>query len=137
MPTAPTGTIAWAGYPQWSSYRAFLNAVPMSDSSLDPRDQYARSKDWVNDSFCDDFKSWLFMGGICVEDFTSGFDLRKTTPEGGLPLANPIDVQFDLTIAAKAGTLAVAQPTTVEHVFGGVMLKYLSISPAGVTLESV
>lgn len=119
-------------FSQWNRYRMFLNAVPMSDSSLDPRDQYKRSYDWLKDSYAREFEAWLFLGGISVEDFTSGFDLSKTTPEGGLPLANPIDVQCDMTISQH-----VAAPATTEHVFIGVMLKYLSISPAGVTLESV
>ena len=106
----------------------------MSDSALDPRDQFVRSKDWIDGSLCDDLRAWLFLGGVCVEDFTSGFDLTKTTPEGGLPLANPIDVQIDMTLT-QTGSAPV--PSAMEHVFCGVMLKYLSISPAGVTMESV
>lgn len=137
----PTGVSSSFLYPQWKQYRSFLNSVPMSDSSLDPRDQWQRSCDWIKDCFAKTFKSWLQLGGVCVEDFTSGFDLRLTTPEGGLPLANPIDVQIDMTLSGIP-TAPVALPaasgyTKREHLWIGIMLKYLSISPAGVTLESV
>lgn len=140
LATAPT-LVSVYQYPQWKLYRAFLNAVPMSDSAMDPRDVWKRQSAWVNDCFSQTFKSWLQMGGAAVEDFTSGFDLRLTTPEGGLPLANPIDVQIDTTVSgvltSPAYYPALASITKTEHIWVGVMLKYLSISPAGVTLESV
>jgi hypothetical protein len=115
----------------WQQYRAFLNAVPMSDSLQNSWDQFHRVRAWQKGSLVENYLAWLQMSGICVEDFTSGFDLTKTTPEGGLPLANPIDVQLDWSYAATCTC------DTIENIFVGIMLKYLSISPAGVTLESV
>lgn len=129
-------TSTYQKFQQWNKYRMYLNAVPMSDSTLDPRDQWARSREWIRpNSFAKSCDAWLQLGGVCVEDFTSGFNLSLTTPEGGLPLANPIDIQCDMSISPT--TLAAASVSATEHVFIGVMLKYLSISPAGVTLESV
>lgn len=115
----------------WHSYRANLNAVPVADSVVAPWEQFKRQEKVHEGSLLPSFAHWSQASGIVVEDYTSAFDLSKTTPEGGLPLANPIEIQLDW--ACQRFTDA----DTVENVFIGVMLKYLSISPAGVTLESV
>lgn len=114
----------------WQTYRAFLNAVPMSDSIQNAWDHFSRVAHFHKGSLCESLLAWLQISGMCVEDFLSGFDLSLTTPEGGLPLANPIDVQIDWQYGAACTC------ETLENVFLGVMLKYLSISPAGVTCES-
>lgn len=114
----------------WQSYRAYLNAVPMTDAIQNVWDQYSRTKHFFKDFLPESFLAWLQLSGVCIEDFLSGFDLSKTTPEGGLPLANPIDVQIDWQYGAACTC------DLLENVFLGVMLKYLSISPAGVTCES-
>lgn len=115
----------------WQLYRAFLNAVPMTDGDQSPWDQHSRVGGFYVDSLCPSFLAWCQLSGMCVEDFTTGFDLQRTTPEGGLPLANPIDIQINWTY----GTTCTCSP--IENVFLAVMLRYLSISPAGVTYESV
>lgn len=117
----------------WQLYRAYLNAVPMSDSALSCYDAWHRMRHWTKGSLVEGFLAWCQINGYIVEDFTSGFDLTKTTPEGGLPLANPIDVQLEWSY----GNAITPAAGSITNVWIGVMLKYLSISPAGVTLESV
>lgn len=126
------GTVSSGGY------RAWLNNVSMSDSSLTTAEVYfkqRRNLPWFAKSLCTNYQQWLTLGAIQVEDFTSGFDIRKTTPEGGLSLVNPIDIQIDMLVAKKPNLASGAYQFNSNFI--AVMLKYLSISQAGVTFESV
>lgn len=118
----------------WSDYRTYLNSVPMSDSAQTVQEQWKRTVYAFKDSVVAPYLAWLQKGGIQVEDFTSGFDLTKATPEGGLPLANPIDIQLDTTLGASLNDTYATNTGTSYWAF--VMLKYLSISAAGVSYES-
>lgn len=118
----------------WSDYRTYLNSVPMSDSAQNTLEQWQRTKHYFKDSVISSYLAWMQKGGVQVEDWTSGFDLTKATPEGGLPLANPIDIQLDTTLGASLNDSYATNTGTSYWAF--VMLKYLSISAAGVSYES-
>lgn len=120
----------------WQTYRPFLNSVSSTDGPMNSHDQWIRQREVHRntDSICDTYEKWLVASGTCIEDFTSGFDLVAATPEGGLPLANPIELQFDWNIAQHSTNPA----SGAVSFFFGVMLKYLSVNQqTGVQLESV
>jgi hypothetical protein len=118
----------------WSDCRTYLNSVPMTDSAQSTYEQWKRTKHNFKDSVIASYEAWMQKGAVQVEDWTSGFDLTKATPEGGLPLANPIDIQLDTTLGASLNDSYSTNTGTSYWAF--VMLKYLSISAAGVSYES-
>lgn len=113
-------------------YFTTINTVPLTDSAVSLWNQWIRQKDIIPESMISSFQQWLQMGGAYVEDFTSGFDLTRGTPEGGLPLANPIDI-----VIQQVQGYTIADGATISNAWFLVLLKYLSISPAGVTYEAV
>lgn len=123
----------------WSKCQTFLNATPQSDAPQSSLEQWQRTKHLFSDSIVANFLAWQMLGGVIVEDYTSGFDLTKGTPEGGLSLVNPLDYMFNITtgrVPGAGGQPGVA-PSTATAWIAFVMLKYLSISPVGVAFESM
>jgi len=135
------------GVAKWVGYRTYFNALPTSDSLMDPIECFNRMRDMIrkSDYPARTIGSWCYTGGVVIEDFIDGYPLHnhvQTTPLGGMSLVNPVQIQTDfqsgaMLAATSLGTTAQAGAIgNLQLVQEVVFAKILRMSQAGIFLES-
>lgn len=117
----------------YDSYRCYVNNIPLTDGALSsPHEVYNQCVYPLADETCiGSVRHWMRDSAVIPQDFSGTKNLSQITPLSGLSLQAPMDLQIDIQTRASTDALA----TTISFIC--VFLKFLKISAAGVSLESV